>query len=383
MFVHGRRIFWVLGALTILLGNASCGSNLLSNGSTGGGSGISNPMATPTISAWCNTTGGLAPVQVGSNCPGYTFSPQPSPVPYYTAGPADTTVVTAAVPTPFDPSLPLNLLGKISLPNADVNSAQRFVRRTQASVGANDHEAVGVFLTPTLPPTYYNGVFATESVYEASQIPLVNQGASGADQVFAPTLRFGQCLENSTLYSGDGSIQGTTAHFTVFNFCLSNPNYVYDTQITQAFLNTYVRINPANNLPSYTTEIFTSNSTISGNPTWYSLLYNYQTSTYDLVMSSPVGGGSPMNFWSVYEPYFAQGPCPILAPMGASGVVFHNSLSKNWELLAKSMPGGAQTETITSSAPGSANTCFLSNGTISINILTPNSSWEGFSPKNP
>jgi hypothetical protein len=382
MLLRGKRIFWVLGTLTVLLSNASCGSNLLSNGSTGGGSGISNPMATPTISAWCTTSGGLAPVQVGSNCPGYTSSPQPSPVSYYTAGPADTTVMAAALPTPFDPSLPLSLLGNISLPNLYTTSAQNIRRPMSAVALANDHEGLGDFLTQTLPPTFYNAAFATESAYEASQSPVVSQGATGRNQIFAPTLHFGQCLENSTFYDGDGSLQGTTAHFTVYNFCLSSPKFIYDTQITQAFLNAYVRINPANNLPSYTTEIFTPDNNISGNSTWYSILYDYQTSKYDLVSSSSVGGGAQMNFWSMYEGYFAQGPCPILAPIGASGIAFHNSNDQSWELVVNSMPGGAQTEAIASTTASSSNSCMLPNATINVKFLIPNSSWEGVSPKN-
>ena len=173
----------------------------------------------------------------------------------------------------------------------------------------------------------------------------------------------------------------TNAYFSVFGWCLPSPTFIFSTPINANFLTQYVRVNPANNLPSYTTEIFTTNATVSYPSTWYSILYNYQASRWDIVESAPanpslvahdayMNKGNFAQGWNMDEGWFVQGPCPIEAPIAGSGISLYNLGTSNWALLQPTMPNGLTDDADTFSTPYG---CFTAS--ITVNVLTANSSW--------
>lgn len=304
----------------------------------------------------------------GGNCGGGGTSSQATGS-YYTPGPADVCVASAPAPAPFNPSN-LTGLGIISLPNQLSTTAASVTRRTNAFTvtATNGHEAAELIFDLGNGSSY-TAALAAETAYEELQRPLVSQGTTGLIQAYAPTFLFG-CFENSTYYRGDGSAAGTNAYFTVFAWCNAKHGFVYQTPINANFLMQYVRVNPVNNLPSYTTEIFTTNSTVSNPSTWYSLLYNYQTSRWDIVESGPSDAGLVAHGWSLDEGYFAPGPCPIEAPIAASGISVYNLTTSTWELLQPTMANGLTSDANTIDTPYE---CF--SASINVKVLTANSSW--------
>lgn len=295
----------------------------------------------------------------------------------------------AAMPTPFDPSLPLTNLGTTDLVNqiSALDLASRLAAhgrvRGYATVPPNDHESQGVFFFGNAPP--YNAFFGTQTAYEALQKPLTAPaGTSGLEQLFSPTMHpaWSSCLENSTFYISSSS--SATSHFTVFNFCLTAGSFVFDANVDSKFLSEYVRLN-SDGYPSYASEIFTTDKQPSGTSPWYSILYNFSKARYDLIISKPSDGFySPDAFgWSIIEPFFAQGPCPQIAPAMAAALSVHNTTSGLWDPLMASMAGGATT--VVTVQGGSQNNCLLGDNTgpASINFLTlvPNSKWRATSPR--
>jgi hypothetical protein len=333
--------------------------------------------------------------------PSPTATPKPTPAPspsappataLYTPQPADVALGSAAVPAPFDPSLPLGTLGTSTLPNAYASVARAlprgFARRRSAggaAVGANDHESAGIFTTVGYGPPY-NAFFATQTAYEASQLPFpYPAGATGEEHIFAPTthMGWGNCLEDSTYYNSLPT--GQTAHFTVYNFCSANPAFIFDTAIDARFLANYVRIGP-NGLPAYAVETFTPDPSPAANSIWYTVLYNYKTARYDLIVSA--SASSAVNFtpsgngWSIVELYAAPGPCPLIAPSSATNIAFHNTALRTWLLQQPTM-----TDFLISYfglEGGSTNPCFNGAGlappALQFSLTDPNWSWTVTSP---
>jgi hypothetical protein len=307
----------------------------------------------------------------------------------YTPGPADVRVGTAAIPVPFDPSLPLGNLGTTTLTNAYASVARMvprdFTRRRSSSgpvAAQSDHEAAGIFTSPLYGPAF-NAVFVTQTAYEATQLPFpYPAGASGVEHIFSPTtfMGWGNCLENSTYYNS--SPTGQTAHFTVYNFCLPAPAFVFDAAIDTRFLSNYVRVGP-NGLPAYTVETFTPDLSPGSASKWYTILYNYATSRYDLIASAAAGGFAPTGGgWSIVEAYAAPGPCPRIAPSSASNIAFHAASGGTWLPQQPSLT--AYTTSYFGFEAGSTNPCFNAAGsapaTLQFALTTPNSSWKVTSP---
>ncbi len=313
--------------------------------------------------------------------------PKPTPFPssIYTALPPDTHVQRSAMPTPFDPSLPASRLGTTELVNTKVSLTPPHRRSTQSFALApeNDHEAEGIFFFGNAPP--YNALFGTQTAYEALQRPVpFPSGASGAEQIFAPTMHpaWGSCLENSSFYIS--TADGETAHFTVFNFCLSSPTFIFDATIDREFLRDYVRLTDGD-FPSYVSEIFTPDTKPSATSTWYSILYNFRRHRYDLITSVNANGFFQADAfgWSVVEPYAAEGTCPRMAPALASHLSAYDTATHAWDAIAPSMAGGVYT--FLGVQAGSTNSCLFGDAaggaSIDFTLITPNSAWEATSPR--
>jgi hypothetical protein len=286
--------------------------------------------------------------------------------------------------------LPLGNLGNPGLPNAYASVARTlpsgFARRRSAAaavVGAGDHEAAGIFTSPGNAPPY-NAFFATQTAYEGTQRPFpYPPGASGDEFIFAPTtyLGYGNCLENSTYYHSTATAQ--TAHFSVYDFCASPPAFIFDTPVDARFLSNYVRIG-SDGLPSYTVETFTKDSVPAATSTWYTVLYNYASARYDLIISAPaVTFSATAGGWSVVELYGAPGPCPIVAPSGASNIAYHDTAQRAWVALQPAMGSVTSYVGLGSGTP-SSNPCFLASGAtpaaLQFSLLKQNWSWKVTSP---
>jgi hypothetical protein len=314
-------------------------------------------------------------------------TPKPTPFPnsIYTPLPPDTNVQRSVMPTPFDPSLPLTRLGTTDLVNRISSLAVPHRRSTQSFALApeNDHESEGVFLFGNAPP--YNALFATQTAYEAVQDPVpFPPGASGAEQIFAPTMHpaWGSCLESSSFYIS--SPAGETAHFTVFNFCLASASFIFDATIDSTFLRDYVRYTDGD-FPSYVSEIFTPDTVPSPTSTWYSVLYNFHRHRYDIITSVNANGLFQADAfgWSIVEPYDAQGTCPRIAPALVSHLSAYNTARDGWDAVTPFMDGGAYT--FIGVQAGSTNSCLLGDATgaasIDFTLITENSAWEATSPR--
>lgn len=313
--------------------------------------------------------------------------PRPSPIPdsIYTPQPADFQVTHEAMPTPFNPSLPLKDLARTELENnveSIASASQRFAQRF-ATAPPNDHESEGVFLFGNAPP--YNALSGTQTAYEAIQRPLpFPSRAVGIEQIFVPTMHpaWGSCLENSSFYIS--SPAGESAHFTIFNFCEASPSFIFDATINRDFLKEYVRTTDAG-LPSYVSEIFTPDAQPSGDSTWYSILYNFMRHRYDIMISARANGffqGDAFG-WSIVEPFAAQGACPSIAPAMVSQLSVHNTITGRWDAVAPSMAGGASS--FIGLQAGSTNSCLLGDASgsasMNFNVITSNSAWEVTSPR--
>ncbi len=385
------RLLVALGAASIALsacGGGSSGS-LIGNAPTSGGG--SAPTARPTSRASSPPpripTPTPSPTTHPCGCPTKkpTPRPTPTPTPIYTAAPADVPIAAAPAPTPFDPSSPLSLLGQTDLPNtiSQVDIPRRMLAHRYATAGYNDHEGEGVFLFGSAPP--YNAFFGLQTAYEALQkpFPYPTSGVTGEEQIFAPTMHpaWSSCLENSSYYNSTAA--GETAHFTVFNFCLSSPTFIFDANVNAQFVSEYVRRGPQRR-QMYVSEIFTPDQQITGTSRWYSILYNFSKHRYDIIISAPAIGSYQADAfgWSIIEPYAAAGPCPSVAPVMASGLALHNTQTGAWDSVTPSLAGGASTEI--SVEGGSNNPCLLgdSTGPPSMNflLLQPNSQWQVTSP---
>ncbi len=366
------------------------------------------PSTTPTPLATSTPPGGATPKPSPTPAPSVSATPKPSPAPTttatplagtYTPQPADVTIASAPVPTPFDPSLALSNLGTTPLVNSysvAVRALPRgFGQRRAASgptPGPNDHEGAGIFTSPSAaasgsPP--FNAFFATQTAYEASQLPFpYPSGASGEEFIFAPTsfLGYGNCLEDSTFYNSSQTSTATveTAHFTVYDFCASPPVFVFDTAIDAKFMSNYVRIG-LDGLPSYAVETFTPDVLPAASSTWYTVLYNYSTARYDLIISANASGAPPSNLtrggWSIAELYAAPGPCPLIAPSSASGIAIHDAALGTWLPLQPALPSGVVS--YFGFEGGSSNPCFNPAGAapaLKFSLTVPNSSWNVTSP---
>lgn len=289
----------------------------------------------------------------------------PAPSTVYEAKAPDATIAAANAPTPFPPSASLSNLGTTTLVNTDaderVAQTQQYARSRQSVAPAGDHEAWGFFanLNAAIP---YDAFYAIETGYEFSQAPFpYPSGVTGLEQTFAPTIHnpgYG-CLEDSTYYRNDGNAD-QSAHFTVFNFCLAQRAYIFDAQITKAFVTSYEARLP-NGQQSYVVETFTPDANPSPSSTWYTILFNFATGRWDKIISVNAGGYSTPQSggWNFAETYFQKGNCPKLAPSGSSVVGYYNSSTKSWLAQENSLPNG-----LSFSGPeGSTSaTCFLPSG---------------------
>ena len=312
----------------------------------------------------------------GGGTPGASHVPQApgsQPQSIYTAAPADVVVQPQAVPSPFDPA------------SAPVELAQRHgaAYNRRFHVNGEDHEAEGVFLSGYRVP--YNAIFATQSAYEGQQRPLsLPNLVSGSAQAYAPTLHlgWGGCLEASSFY--DTSSSGTTAQFTIYNFCLSSPALIASIPIDADFLRKYVRLTP-DGTPSYAVEMYTSDTFPTYTSTWTALLYNYGDGKYDAIVTVPANGGTSPDAagWSVTELYDSAGECPRMAPVRANYAALHDAFADTWRAFAPSMPNGITTGVDVQGS--SANQCFLgardAAPTLNFSLLAPNSYWQVTSPR--
>jgi hypothetical protein len=312
--------------------------------------------------------------------------PTPFPASIYTPLPADIHVQRAVMPTPFDPRLPVSMLGTAQIANANASAKLPHRRTTQSFALAppDDHEAEGTFMFGDAPP--YNALFGTQTAYEASQNPFPPaSGKDGGDQIFVPTMHpaWGSCLENSTYYNNAAGATAV-AQFTVFNFCLPSASFIFAANIDSTFLRNYVRLTDGG-FPSYVSEIFTSDTATSGSSTWYSVLYNFQRHRYDLIASVNANGffqGDAFG-WSIVEPYPAQGTCPQIAPALVTQLSTHNTITGAWDAVTPFMAGGAYS--FIGLEGGSTNVCLDGDSTgsasIDFTLLNENYEWEATSPR--
>ncbi len=254
-----------------------------------------------------------------------------------------------------------------------------------SAAGPNDHEASGIYTnTGGGGPFPYNAFYAVETGYEFSQAPFpYPSGVVGLEQAFSPTIHggWGGCLEDSTYYRNDDATD-RSAHFTVFNFCLAAPTFIFDTQITSAFVSQYEGRLP-NGEQGYVVESFTPDAVPNRTSTWYTIVYNFSAQRWDLFISANAQGfySATAFGWDIAETYFAQGQCPQLAPSGSSVVAYFDSASNAWVLQQPTMPAGLTTQIV--QGPGSS--CFLPNGsqpaTLQFQLESPNMNWIVTSPR--
>jgi len=248
--------------------------------------------------------------------------------------------------------------------------------------GANDHESWGISLESA--SSSYTAFYAVQTGYESTQNPLTHPaGVIGTEQTFSPTIREGgNCLEDSTFYANDNVTQ--SALFTVFSFCLAQPNFIFTTPIASAFVSQYEGRLP-NGEQAYVVETFTPDTVPTASSTWYTVLFNFATQRWDVVISAadsaaivPSAAG-----WDFAETYFAPGQCPSLAPSGSSVVAYYDATTSSWKLQQGIMTGG-----LTSQVGGGANLggnpCFLPAGSqppsLQFLLENPNYNWVVTSP---
>jgi hypothetical protein len=213
-----------------------------------------------------------------------------------------------------------------------------------------DHEDAGVETAQGGP---YTGVFAVHAVYETGKIQLKLPANPTRTQIlYAATTRppNGSCIEVGTAYTTDINTKQTTVTVYVFDFCKpgggdfvippipvdgKNPIMVDDT-----FMSTYAGAS-TQGIPAYAVAIFTPDSVISNNSTWYAQLFNYQTKAWDTLYSTQGSFPSDPRGWSIFETYFQAGLCSeTLPPLGADELSFFNPANKTWEQVAQQMSGG-------------------------------------------
>src|SRR5271165_3045977 len=219
-----------------------------------GGSGSSAPSVQPTQRGSPTaqpSSGPAAPSPLPSASPNETAAwnallpPTPVPNGVYEPRAPDVTLAPVTLPLPFNPSSPLSSLGRTNLPNSYVRQSAtpgfdrfRSARARPMSIaGANDHESWGISLESA--SSSYTAFYAVQTGYESTQNPLTHPaGVIGTEQTFSPTIREGgNCLEDSTFYANDNVTQ--SALFTVFSFCLAQPNFIFTTPIASAFVSQY------------------------------------------------------------------------------------------------------------------------------------------------
>jgi hypothetical protein len=318
----------------------------------------------------------------------------------YTAGPADVPVVKAAVPQPFDPSSPIPSLGRTPLKPLTTRfeiPREFFLRRgSVATAPPGDHEADGTFMFADAQsdPPPYNAIFSTQTAYEALQNPIpYPAGATGAETIFVPTthMAWGSCLENGTQYQDASPPNGTTSSFYVFDFCTNPAIFLAWYNVDSTFMSNYVRY--LNRGPksvtaqAYVVESFTPDRHPNAKSTWYSVLYNFNTHSYDVMGSDKRHKGVPFSHgsfgWSIAEPYAAAGPCPQIAPAVLDKLELHDTKGSAWKPVTSTLAAGAYS--YIGEEGGSSNSCFngspSGSATLLFSLLEPNYSWTTESPR--
>ena len=247
--------------------------------------------------------------------------------------------------------------------------------RRGSTVGANDKEIVGTFISAGGP---YLGIAGIFSAYSPPQLALPNSSGSGNNQLFAPLVIPPDhgCLVPASYYYNFGA--GPQAAFMVSDFCafdVRGPLTALFTPMNSTFLANYVR-NNANGVPSYEAVSF-SPTPPSDVATWYVILWNFTTSKWDIITSS--GGNRPRGEGGAFfASNFLPGPCPALPTIETLNLALANN-SGDYELVTPTM---STTTSRILGPPGFADvvdSCFIADQagppSYNFNVITPNSTW--------
>ncbi|PZR58974.1 MAG: hypothetical protein DLM50_02180, partial [Candidatus Meridianibacter frigidus] len=230
----------------------------------------------------------------------------------------------------------------------------------------------------------YTGIYAQHTAYSATAFPLsYPSGGSGSQELFAPLTRppNGGCLSSATVALNSGGGHNYT-FFVVFDYCGAGaPKLVAGAQIddpndpTHLFKNNYLVTNN-HGLPIYATLSFTTDAVPTASSTWYMLLYNFKTNTYNLVSQATGTSGTSYGY-SVYESAFLPGPCPSgLRRIAADYLQLYSAGTGHFTPVTPTMSG--TTSVVIN--PSSATPCFNADSsgpaTDTFAMINPNGYWN-------
>jgi hypothetical protein len=245
----------------------------------------------------------------------------------------------------------------------------------QSSAGPSDAEVVGPVI---FGGGSYTGIYAQHTAYAAAAFPMsYPSGASGNQELFAPlTLPPNQgCLSSGTVALSTSTPGNLYTYFVVFDYCGANaPQLVAGEQIDNTFRSNYLFTNQQG-LPIYATLSFTTDAVPTASSTWYMLLYNFSSGSWNLVYQDTGLSGTTYGY-SVFESTYQPGPCPGGLPVIAADYLqLYSAGTGTFETVAPTMSG------TTSSVinPSSSTPCFLADSsgpaTNTFTVVNPNSYW--------
>ncbi len=247
--------------------------------------------------------------------------------------------------------------------------------KPNSTIVAADQEVVGTLVNAGGP---YTGMYAQNTAYASSAMPLYYPVGAKFPQELAAPVTFppgGSCLASGSVALNAGS--GVSTYFVVFDLCgkgIGGPALI---PIDITFQAKYVT-NNAQGLPSYTTIVGTPDRTPTTNSTWYVLLYNNQSATWE-VAGHEKGLNAGKFGLSAYVSFYQPGACPSGLPtLVASSVQLFNAGSGQFESIVPAMTG----TTTSAENPGASAQCFLpdSSGpapaTATFAMTVPNSAWQ-------
>ncbi|MBV9405279.1 MAG: hypothetical protein JO211_08035, partial [Acidobacteriaceae bacterium] len=228
-------------------------------------------------------------------------------------------------------------------------------RRGLSSVGSGDVEIAGNLISAGGP---YTGLEAEHDAYQASQLTII-QPASGTNLIIgaAALPSNGSCLGAGSLYfrpSGGSS----AAYFYVYSYC-GKTGFINLIPIDATFSAKYIQPS-AHGVPSYTTLISTPDTVPSQSSTWHAMIYNYQTSSWDIA-ATVVGLTTATHGYSALESVQQPGPCSRLPQMSADQIGLLNGTTHAIEPAQGTMTGGVTVAQF-SKYPPNAN-CFTGDST--------------------
>jgi len=328
------------------------------------------PLLLAILFAGCGAGGGGGG---GNALPPPSGTPPPPPTTFPSPPPISVTFLQQVHPVVLPPASPPAALSPAIL--GFLESLQTMMARRGSTVGANDKEIVGTFISGGGP---YIGITNIASAYSAATLALPLPGAAGTNQLFAPFIMPPDhgCLVTASYYYNDGS--GPKSAFVVSDLCsitVFGPITALFTPMDANFLASYVR-NDANGVPSYESVSFTPQSP-SDASTWYVVLYNFATGQWDLATSA--GGNRPRTEGgSYFASAFLPGACPALPVLSSHNVALATSTG-GYELVTPTTTATSSRILGTTGFADVVDSCFLADQTgppsYNFNVITPNSAW--------